>query len=111
MSALMNTAQVEKPYLLEVLNDYLEVEKNIEKIILSTGYRNEHIAKKLKLPMSTYYMKKKKKTFAAKEVYQIVNMLDDEMYNAAELELIKSRKDDEVISSDEFIKQLTATMQ
>ena len=92
-----------KPYLMEVLGDYLEVEKNIGAIIALTGYKNEYIAKKLNMPISTYYSKRRAKTFAAKDVFKIVEMLeDDEMYNSTELELAQSRKNDEDMSFEDF---------
>lgn len=98
-----------KPYLLEVLNDYFDVEKNIDGIIQTSGYKNEYIAKRLKLPLSTYYVKKKSKSFTPKEVFQIVRMLNDDE-DTALLELAKSRMidddDDETITGDELIAML-----
>ena len=113
MNGLNKITNMPKPYLLEVLGDYLEVENNIGAIIESTGYKNEYIAKKLAMPISTYYTKRRTKSFTAKDVYKIVKMLEDteEMYNAAELELMESRINGEVISGEEFIKRLNATMQ
>ena len=101
-----------KPYLLEVLNDYNEIEKNIPSIIRASGYRTRFIAEKLNLPISTFYFKRKTKTFTPKEVTQIVRMIDDEdddVVNKYELELAKSRADDENISADELlgVKALT----
>jgi predicted transcriptional regulator len=111
MNEILKVSAMPKPYLMEVLGDYLEVEKNIGAIIASTGYKNEHIAKKLNMPISTYYAKRRTKTFAAKDVFKIVKMLEDEeMNNSMELELAKSRKDDESISSEEFKKQLKAML-
>ena len=97
-----------KPYLVDLLEEYIQVEKKIGDIIKSTGYKNDFIAKKLKLPISTYYTKKRTKSFTAKEVFQIVRMLDDDDAddNAALLELAKSRMDDDEISADEFISYL-----
>ena len=60
--------------------------------------------------MSTFYFKRKTKTFTPKEVTQIVRMIDDDVVNKYELELAKSRTDDENISADElleFINELT----
>jgi len=113
MDGFSKTVDMPKPYLLEVLGDYLEVENNIGAIIASTGYKNEYIAKKLAMPISTYYTKRRKKTFTAKDVFKIVKMLEDteEMYNAAELELMESRRNGEVISGEEFINKLNAMMQ
>jgi predicted transcriptional regulator len=112
MSELLKTTKMPKHYLMEVLGDYIEVENNIGAIIASTGYKNEYIAKKLNMPISTYYAKRKTKSFAAKDVFTIIKMLeDDERFNYTELELMKSRSNDDVISSEEFKNQLTAMMQ
>jgi hypothetical protein len=112
MNELMNKTGMPKPYLLEVMADYYEVEKNIGKIIESTGYKNEYIAKKLGMPISTYYIKKRNKSFAFKEVYKIVKMLDDDTtYNQAELELMESRKNDEEMSAEDFKTQIMLMIQ
>ena len=108
----MNAAakiEMPKPYLVDLLEEYIQVEKKIGDIIQSTGYKNDFIAKKLKLPISTYYTKKRTKSFTAKEVFQIVRMLDDDDAddNAALLELAKSRMDDEFTSGADYKKFLT----
>ena len=111
MSALMSLTKMSKPYLIEVAGDYMELANNIGAIITSTGYRHEYIAKKLNMPISTYYAKRRTKTFKPAEVLKIVKMLeDDETQNAGELELIQSRQNDEVMTSGEFIKQVQAMM-
>jgi len=96
-----------KPYLLGVLNDYFDVENNIDGIIQTSGYKNTHIAKKLNLPLSTYYMKKKSKSFTPKEVFQIVWMLEDdeELENEYLIDLAESRLDEETIPLDEIFKK------
>jgi predicted transcriptional regulator len=111
MREVFKTAKMPKPYLLEVLGDYLEVEKNIGAIIDATGYKHEFIANKLDMPISTYYAKRRKTSFTAKDVFKIIKMLDDdEMYNKEKIELLESRKNDEVISSQEFKAKLKAMM-
>ena len=51
--------RMSKPYLLEVLDDYNEIERNITSIISASGYKMQFIAEKLNLPMSTLYFKRK----------------------------------------------------
>ena len=111
-TATIRQTRMPKPYLLEVLSDYSEVENNIGVIIQSSGYKNQYIAQKLNLPLSTFYVKKKAKSFTSKEVEQIVRMLDDDDAddNAALLELAKSRMedddDDETMDGDDIINYL-----
>ena len=112
MKELAKEIDLPKPYLMELLGDYMEVENNIDRIIAATGYKHEFIARKLKMPISTYYSKRRKKTFTTKDVFKIVKMLDeDEAYNAAEIELMDKRKDEETISGEAFLQQLEAMMQ
>ena len=96
--------RMSKPYLLEVLDDYNEIEKNIPSIISASGYKTQFIAEKLNLPMSTFYFKRKTRTFTPKEVTQIVRLIDDDnVIEKYELELAKSRENDETVSADELL--------
>jgi hypothetical protein len=108
MNTEIKRVRVLKPYLLDLLEDYSEVENNIGYIIQDTGYKNQFIADKLKLPISTYYEKKRKKTFSSKEVFQIVRMLDDEVTEAKELALAKERRNSKegFTNTSEFINYL-----
>lgn len=104
--------RMSKPYLLEVLDDYNEIERNIPSIINASGYKTQFIAEKLNLPMSTFYFKRKTRTFTPKEVTQIVRLIDDDddVIDKYELELAKSRENDETIGADDllnFINELT----
>ena len=110
MNELFEISKMPKNYLLEVTGDYMQVKNSISKIIDATGYKHDFIARKLDMPISTYYFKRRTKTFAENEVMKIIEMLEDEKYNAEEWEIIQSRKDEETVSSAEFKKYLTATM-
>ena len=97
---------ISKPYLLEVIDDYVEIERNVNRIIQTSGYKNTYIAQKLKLPTSTYYQKKKAKSFTPKELSQIVRMLDDDYErDMIELEIAKAslNDDDEDMDIKDFI--------
>ena len=110
MNTALNYTRMPKPLLLEALDDYMEIEECISDIIRSTGYKNNFIAQKLKLPISTFYQKKRTKTFTSKEVIQIVRLLEDEeshYENSALLELAKSRRGGETTSAEEYIKYLS----
>jgi len=111
MEELIKNHAISKQDILDVLQDYLEVENSIIQIITLTGYKNEYIAKKLKMPISTYYTKRRNKSFTAKEVLKIVNLIDaEELQNKEELRIIEKRINEEVISSEEFKKQLLLTV-
>jgi YesN/AraC family two-component response regulator len=116
MSVAVKHIRMPKPYLLEVLDEYKEIENNIGAIILASGYKTEFIARKLKMPLSTFCLKRKNKSFTSKEVAQIVRMLDDDdnnnnvNYTAEEnaelLKWAKSRKNDEKTSATDFLNFL-----
>ena len=108
MATTMEQVKRPKTYLLEVLHEYRKLESNITDIIDDTGYKSQFIAKRLRLPLSTFYLKRKTKSFTSAEVSKIVNMMteDETEEDAALLELAKSRMDDDEISADEFISYL-----
>ena len=104
----INSVRMPKPYLLEVLNEYDEIENNIGEIIDASGYKSKFIAQKLKMPISTFYFKRRTKSFISKEIKQIVRLIDDETDEENELllNLAKSRRDDEKASAEDFISFL-----
>jgi len=98
--------RMSKPYLLEVLTEYNEIENNITSIISASGYKTQYIADKLKLPVSTFYFKRKTKSFTPKEVTQIIHLIDNDdndVIDKYELELAKSRENDETISANALL--------
>ena len=112
MDTVTKIKGMQKPALQEVINSYSVIVNNIGGIIEETGYRATFIAKKLQMPKTTFYHKKRTKTFTFEEVSQIVGMLDEDevMENRYLLELAKSRMmdiaDDEIKTGDELIDLL-----
>ena len=108
MRTIVKNRRVPKPVLETVLDDYKTVVDNIDGIIKGTGYKMDFIARKMDMPISTFYMKKRTRTFTYNEVTQIVGMLDDDesVENAYLLELAESRLNDETVGIDELLKAL-----
>ena len=111
MIATVEHTKKTKTYLLEVLQEYREIENNITDIINETGYKSQFIAKRLNMPLSTFYFKRKTKSFTPNEVSQIVNMMgvDDDADDAELLALAKERRnnsDRELVSVDDLIRYL-----
>ncbi len=106
MSTITKNRRAAKPMLQEVIEDYTQIVNNIGGIIRESGYKSNFIAKKLRLPMSTFYLKKRTKTFTLDEVTQIVGMLDDDdaMENEYLIELAESRIGGETVSLSDLIK-------
>jgi hypothetical protein len=67
-----------KNYISEVVEDYGEVIRQVDTIIRQTGYKSSFIAKKLGLPESTFYLKKRKKTFTFAEMKRLVELMDED---------------------------------
>ena len=112
MSTITKSNRIPKPVLQEFVNGYSQIIDNIGGIIKETGYRTNYVAKKLRIPVSTFYLKKRTKTFTLDEVSQIIGMLDDDeqLENEYLLELAKFQmiddEDDETITGDELISML-----
>ena len=112
MSTITKSNRIYKPVLQEFVYGYRQIVDNIGGIIKETGYRSNYVAKKLRIPVSTFYLKKRTKTFTLDEISQIIGMLDDEeqIENEYLLELAKSQmiddEDDETISGDDIITML-----
>jgi predicted transcriptional regulator len=107
METLEKDKIASKPVLMNVLNEYSGIVENIAVIIKESGVKAKYIAKRLELPESTFYHKKKNKTFSFPEVKKIVELLDDEDDEALEDEYLNkiadSRMNDEICSIDELL--------
>jgi predicted transcriptional regulator len=94
---------VSKSYANEVVSDYKEIVDQIDSIIKQTGYKGKYIAKKLGLPESTFYQKKRNKSFTHEEMGQIISLLeeeeddDDAIENEFFIKLFKEREHDEIV--------------
>ena len=55
-----------------VIEQYINLLQNVDKLIKNTGMRTEFLAKKLEIPLSTFYLKKKKREFSPVEMQKIV---------------------------------------
>jgi hypothetical protein len=67
------------------------------------------IARKLGLPISTFYLKKRQNSFTLQELKVIVNLMDiddddDPVYLEYESKIIDERKDAELMDYEEFKK-------
>jgi predicted transcriptional regulator len=102
---------VSKTYANEVINDYVEIVGQVDSIIKQTGYKGKFIAKKMGLPESTFYQKKRKKTFTYQEMRQLIALMDEDDDNL-ELEyfakVLKERENETPVPLDEFIARFNA---
>jgi len=105
MNTITKTKRIQKPVLRDYVDGYTQIVDNIGGIIRETGYKTNFVAKKLRMPISTFYLKKRTKTFTLDEVTQIVEMLDDDMENDYLIDLAESRLDEETIPLEEIFKK------
>jgi hypothetical protein len=106
---LKTKKQIYKSYAVEVLNDYAEIVEGIPQIIKDAGYRVEYVARRLKMPRSSFYAKRKTKSFSLSEVREIVGMMheSDEIEDRYLSEHAKIRMADKTnVSRDEVMKAL-----
>jgi predicted transcriptional regulator len=102
---------VSKSYANEIINDYMEIVGQVDSIIKQTGYKGKFIAKKMGLPESTFYQKKRKKSFTYKEMQQLIALMDDDgdddaIEEAYLMKIHKERENKVGIPLDDFIAQL-----
>jgi predicted transcriptional regulator len=100
-----------KDYINEVISDYQEIVSQVDEIIKQTGYKGKFIAEKMGLPESTFYQKKRQKSFTFEEIKQLVELMDDEEDDDALedeylLKLCKECENEEAIPFDDFVAQL-----
>jgi predicted transcriptional regulator len=65
-----------KSYVQGVFDDYQKIVSQINEIIGQTGSKEKVIAKKSGLPESTFYRKKRNKSFNLDEMKQIAALID-----------------------------------
>jgi predicted transcriptional regulator len=87
----------------EIISNYKSLAANISQLIEVSGYRNDFIAKKIGIQPQTFSVKKGRKSFTVDEIEKIINVIDnEEVEDYMMLEIMRTRKNDENISSDEF---------
>jgi hypothetical protein len=90
---------------------------NIDAIIKQTGYKEKFIAKKIGLSESTFYQKKRNKSFTHTEMQQIVAMMDDDgedddaIESAYFAKILRERENEPTVTLEELVAQRNAKKQ
>ena len=72
-----------------------------------SGYRNDYIARKIGLTPVNFATKKKRGTLSVGEVENILQIIENEdVDNCIMLEVMRSRKDEPVISMEQLEKEM-----
>ena len=89
----------------QVVSSYKRLLGSIADIIEISGYRNDYIAGKLGLKPQNFSAKKQKGNWTPDELEKLLSVVDNEdVENFLLLEEMRSRKNDETITFDEYKK-------
>jgi hypothetical protein len=93
---------------LEIITDYKGLVNKVDNIIKDSGYKTSYLAKNLKLSRSTFYVKRKNKTFSLTEIEKLMRLilLRDDVLLINELKEIE--KTDVEMSQEDFYKMLNS---
>ena len=91
------------------INNYKNLVEEIPNIIELSGYKNEYIARKIEMKPQYFSLKKQKNSFNLIEVEKILSVIFNEDVEDYILLLeLRSRKNDETVSLEEYRKQAAA---
>jgi uncharacterized protein YjcR len=89
----------------QIVSTYKRLLGSVANIIEISGYRNDYIAKKLGLKPQNFSVKKQRGNWTPDEIEKLLTVVDNEdVANYLMLEEMRSRKDDETITFDEYKK-------
>ena len=92
---------------IQAVIQYKNLLSHIADIIEISGYRNDYIAKKLGLKPQNFSVKKQRASWTPDEVEKLLAVVDNEdVEDYLLIEHMRSIKDEETITLDEFKKQM-----
>lgn len=87
----------------QIVASYKRLLNSVPEIIEVSGYRNDYIAKKLGLKPQNFSAKKQRGSWSPDELEKLLEVVQNEdVENYLMLEHMRSSKDDETISYDEY---------
>jgi hypothetical protein len=93
--------------MLSILTQYKAIKSSLPAIIKASGYRNDYVAKKLGISPQSFAVKKKRNNWNEDEVEKILSIIDnDDTEDYVMLQLMRSMKDEETITLEEFKRQM-----
>ncbi len=92
---------------LEIAKNYSALLRMLPLLIDVSGYRNDYLSKKMGLTPATFSAKKQRGNWSTDDVVKLMSIIENEdVEDCLMLELMRSAKNDETISSDEFRKEI-----
>ncbi len=94
---------------LGIVADYQTLVKNIPQLIEISGYRSDFLARKIGLKPSNFSVKKQRGNWSTEEVEKLLQVIgNEEVETFLMMELMRSRKDDEEITYDDYKKEVSS---
>ncbi len=94
---------------LDVVKNYQSLVKRIPELIEISGYRSDFIARKIGLKPANFSVKKQRGNWSVDEVEKFLKVIsNEEVENYLMTELMRSRKDDEELSYEEYKKEISS---
>ena len=91
----------------EVIQEYKNLRNMISVLITKSGYKNSFLAEKIGMPAPNFSVKKQKGTWTENEMEKILDIIEnEELEDFYLLEVMKQRKNDEVVSLEQFKKEM-----
>ena len=92
---------------LQIVTTYKRLLANVAAIIDISGYRHDHIAKKMGIKPQNFSTKKKKASWTPDELEELLTVIDNEdVENFLLLEQMRSMEQEETMTLDQFKKEM-----
>lgn len=93
--------------MLNIINQYRTIKKNLGEIIKVSGYRNDYVAKKIGMSPQSFAAKKQRNSWNDEEIEKVLAVIDNEdSEDYILLQLMRSAKDEETISLEEAKREM-----
>lgn len=84
-----------KAIMVEIIQNYKELKKNMGTLINKSGYKNSYIAEKIGVQPTLFSVKKQRGNWTEDEMEKILSLIEnEELENFFMLELMRSEKDE-----------------
>ncbi|WP_221390963.1 hypothetical protein [Dyadobacter sp. NIV53] len=81
--------------MLQIVESYIELKKNMANLINKSGYKNSFLAEQIGIPAPTFSVKKQRGNWTEVEIKQILSIIEnDKLEDYFMIELMESAKDE-----------------
>ncbi|WP_153797562.1 hypothetical protein [Foetidibacter luteolus] len=93
--------------MIEIVQNYLLLKKQLPQLIKKSGYRNDFIAEKIGMKADYFAVKKQRNSWSDEEILKIIKLIEsDDVSEYFDSLLIKKAFPGKTVSSEEFEKQM-----